>query len=65
MEKEKKKTIVPQKFQEMYIIMGGNPNYRDTENFIYNKKTMPVLGVLFVAIVTIEPNSTKTSNPIR
>tara|TARA_B110000444_G_C18688958_1_gene523347 strand:+ start:46 stop:222 length:177 start_codon:yes stop_codon:yes gene_type:complete len=39
MEKEKKKTIVPQKFQEMYIIMGGNPNYRDTENFIYNKKT--------------------------
>tara|TARA_R110000772_G_scaffold7352_7_gene25192 strand:+ start:1956 stop:2132 length:177 start_codon:yes stop_codon:yes gene_type:complete len=39
MEKEKTKTVVPHKFQEMYIIMGGNPNYRDTEDLIFNRST--------------------------
>ena len=39
MENKKTKTIVPQKFQEMYIIMGGNPNYRDTEDLIFNRST--------------------------
>lgn len=39
MKKKKPKTIVPQKFQEMYIIMGGNPNYRDNEKLIYNRTT--------------------------
>ena len=36
---KKTKSKIPPKFRDMYIIMGGNPNYRDTENFIYNKKT--------------------------
>ena len=39
MKKKKPKTIVPQKFQEMYIIMGGNPNYKDNEKLIYNRTT--------------------------
>jgi len=39
MSKRKNKAKIPPKFQDMYIIMGGNPNYRDNENFIFNKTT--------------------------
>lgn len=36
---KKTKSKIPPKFQEMYIIMGGNPNYRDTEDLIFNRST--------------------------
>ena len=37
--KKKPKLKIPPKFQDMYIIMGGNPNYGDTEDFIFNRST--------------------------
>ena len=34
----------------MYILMGGNPNYRDTATFIYNRST----GLLDDGVVICE-----------
>ena len=39
MGKSKSKIKIHPKFQDMYILMGGNPNYRDTENLIFNRST--------------------------
>jgi len=36
---KKPKLKIPPKFRDMYIIMGGNPNYRDTEDLIFNRST--------------------------
>ncbi len=36
---KKTKSKIPPKFRDMYIIMGGNPNYRDTEDLIFNRST--------------------------
>ena len=33
------KEKIPAKFQDMYIMIGGNPNYADTAELKFNKKT--------------------------
>ena len=32
-------TEIPEKFRDMYILMGGNPNYGDTKKLTFNRKT--------------------------
>tara|TARA_R110002126_G_scaffold47605_5_gene133375 strand:+ start:10060 stop:10290 length:231 start_codon:yes stop_codon:yes gene_type:complete len=33
------KKEIPEKFQDMYILMGGNPNYGEMEKLTFNKIT--------------------------
>mgnify|MGYP003663882813 CR=1 FL=1 len=30
---------IPRKFEDMYILMGGNPNYQEMEKLTFNKNT--------------------------
>lgn len=30
---------IPEKFVDMYVIMGGNPNYGDTAKLTFNRRT--------------------------
>lgn len=32
-------TEIPEKFLDMYFLMGGNPNYKDMQHMTFNKNT--------------------------
>jgi hypothetical protein len=33
------KLKIPEKFLDMYLLMGGNPNYKDMQCLTFNRKT--------------------------